>query len=281
MHRQYKIDDQFSSPYALRMLRTILKSFQLTEKEIKVFTKVLEAGAQPASYIARVCEMPRNTVRSMLDALVKKGLMVKTNRANTQYYMTEKKENLVRALKLKRMQTEEEFNNQIVLLEQYGDELSSRHWAASRPRITFYEGLNGLEKVYEDTLTSKEGLRSWASFDPLMQIKPEYFKNYFKRRAQKKVAMKSIHPDTPDAQEGQKRDAQELRQSALVPANKFNWLPEIQVYDNKINITSWSEKLGIIIESQEIADAMKVIFDLSFEAASNYGKVSKPVKLSE
>ena len=44
------------------------------------------------------------------------------------------------------------------------------------------------------------------------------------------------------------------------------------MYNNKINIASWKEKLGIIIESEEIADAMRVIFDMAFEAATCYGK---------
>ncbi|MDP4129512.1 MAG: FGGY-family carbohydrate kinase, partial [Bacteroidota bacterium] len=99
-------------------------------------------------------------------------LMVKSTRANTQYYATEKKENLMRMLKFKKLRTDEEIDAQVRLLEEYGEELSARHWATSRPRITFYEGLAGLEKVYEDTLTSKEGLRSWASYDPLSRVNP-------------------------------------------------------------------------------------------------------------
>lgn len=81
--------------------------------------------------------------------------------------------------------------------------------------------------------------------------------------------MQSIHPDTPAARQAQKRDKQELRKSILVPKEKFNIQPEIQVYNNKVNITSWKEKLGIIIESEEIAQAMKMIFDLSYEGAKN------------
>ncbi|MFH1670309.1 MAG: helix-turn-helix domain-containing protein [Patescibacteria group bacterium] len=271
-------DDQFSSAYNIGVNRNImidnlLKSFRLTNKETKIFLKVLELGSQPASNIARVCEMPRNTVRSILDGLVKKGLMVKTRRANTQYYATEKKENLIRSLKHKKVRAEEEIDNQIKLLEAYGDELSTRHWAKSRPRITFYEGTAGLEKVYEDTLTAKNGLKSWASYDDMLDSMPEYFETYFKRRAKKKIPMRSIHPDTPAAREGQARDMQELRDSALVPVDKFNWSPEIQVYNDKINITSWKEKLGIIIESEEIADALRTIFDMSYEAAASYGKV--------
>lgn len=275
--RQFLIDDQFSSSYTDHMLTNILKSFHLTDKETKVFLKVLSLGAQPASHIARVCEMPRNTVRSMLDGLVKKGLMIKTNRAHTQYYATENKDNLIRALKFRRLRIEQDIDHQIDLLETYGDELTSRHWAQSRPRITFYEGIAGLEKVYEDTLTAKTGLKSWASYDDLYESMPRYFESYFKRRAQKNIPMRSIHPDSQRAREGQMRDGEELRESALVPADKFTWTPEIQIYDDKINIASWKEKLSIIIESREVADALRAIFDLSYEAAKQYGKVSMDI----
>ncbi|MSR87001.1 hypothetical protein EXS70_02405 [Candidatus Peribacteria bacterium] len=254
------------------MITNILKAFQLTDKEIAVFLKCLEAGSQPASAVARLCEMPRNTVRSILDNLVKKELMVKTARANTQYYATEKKENLIRSLKHKQLRMEEETATQIKMLEEYGNELSARHWATSRPKITFYEGVAGLEKVYEDTLTAKQYLKSWASYDALYETQSEYFKSYFKRRARKGIPMRSIHPDTIESREGQKRDKDELRESCLIPASRFNWTPEIQVYNGKINITSGKEKLGIIIESQEIAEALEAIFDLSYEAAQKYGK---------
>lgn len=271
--RQYYIDEHVSSYYKYTMITNILRSFQLNEKEVAVFLKVLEAGLQPASSIARVCEMPRNTVRSILENLVKKGLLVKSTRANTQYYAVEKKENLIRTLKFKRLRADEEIEQQIKLLEEYGSELSSRQWAKSRPKITFYEGNAGLEKVYEDTLTATEGLKSWASYDSLNETGPAgYFPQYFKRRTKKGIPMRAIHPDTEPAHKGQLLDAEELRESALVPSEKYNWSPEIQIYDGKINITSWKEKLGIIIESQEIADALEMVFDLSYEAALQYGK---------
>lgn len=48
-----------------------------------------------------------------------------------------------------------------------------------------------------------------------------------------------------------------MRETALVPADKFKFSPEINIYDNKVMIASWREKLGIIIESHEIADAIE------------------------
>ena len=42
-----------------------------------------------------------------------------------------------------------------------------------------------------------------------------------------------------------------------MPPDRFYFSPEINIYDNKVMIAPWREKLGVIIESAEIADAMK------------------------
>ena len=67
-------------------------------------------------------------------------------------------------------------------------------------------------------------------------------------------------------------DKAEMRETALVPPDKYYFSPEINVYDNKVMIASWREKLGIIIESSEIADAMKKIYELAWAEAKRLDK---------
>ena len=87
--------------------------------------------------------------------------------------------------------------------------------------------------------------------------------------------MKSIHPDTPLSREGTKNNKKFLRRSILIPAANFDITPEIQVYDEKVNIVSWRDKLGVIIESREIADALTAIFDLCYRTAKRCYKEKK------
>ena len=84
--------------------------------------------------------------------------------------------------------------------------------------------------------------------------------------------MRSIHPDSALASASHQRDRSEHRVSRLVPAGRFAVKPEIQVYNNKVNIVSWPDRLGLIIESQDIADALRSIFELSFESAEKAAK---------
>jgi len=261
------------------MLIRFLDSLRLNAKERAIVLKLLTLGPQPASAVARHVEFPRNTVRSILDSLVRRGLLIRTRRSNTQYYALETPENIDRMLCYRAAQQAREFQAQRRCLADAKNELLSWSRSTSRPKVTFYEGWSGVVRVYEDTLTSKDKqLHAWASYDANAQALPEYFASYYLRRAKKGIHITSIHPDTPLAREHLSRATKELRTAALVPKRVFDIRPEVQVYDNKVNIVSWSEKLGIIIESQEIADALKTIFSLSFRAAQSFGTFSRPRK---
>jgi hypothetical protein len=96
---------------------------------------------------------------------------------------------------------------------------------------------------------------------------PDYFPKYYKRRAEKGIAIKAVIPNTEMARERIKHNQEEAREVALIPPGKYYFSPEINIYDNKVMIASWREKLGIIIESAEIADALKKIFELAWAEA--------------
>ncbi|MDE2079677.1 MAG: hypothetical protein KGI73_04840, partial [Patescibacteria group bacterium] len=136
-----------------------------------------------------------------------------------------------------------------------------------RPQVKFYEGTDGLKSVYEDTLTAHEPIRAYAAIEYMHEALGSYFPTYYKRRASKGISIKAIFPNTSLSQERVSHNKEELRETALVPIEKFGFYPEINIYDNKVMIASWREKLGIIIESAEIADAMKKIFELAWSEA--------------
>lgn len=246
------------------MLTQIAEIFKLDPKEKFILEKLYELGEQPASVIARHTGIQRNSTRFILDNLVEIGLVCKSLKANTQIYMIESKANIIKSLELKKKNIEAEYSKKIAKIKEYGDQLDNRFAPKNMPKVKFYEGEAGIEKVYEDTLNSEETIVSWASFDAMHGTLPEYFKTYYKRRSEKGIHIKSIHPDTKLAKERIKKDNMESRTSMLVDHSKYNWTPEIQVYNDKINIVSFKEKFGVIIESKEIAEALKTIFRLNW-----------------
>lgn len=248
------------------MLANFLRAFGLSAKESDLFQLCLRYPTQPASFLAKHIELPRNTVRGILDGLVEKGLLIRSRRANAQLYTPEDREGLRRLILSRREIFESELSSQLALLEESKAELSPSR--QTRPHIRICEGYEGIKRVYEDTLTAENGICSWASFDVNQQHLPTYFRNYYRRRANRKILMRSIHPDTPLARAHFARGKEEYREAILVDAQRFNILPEVQVYNDKVNIVSFTEKLGIIIESHELALAFRAIFELCFDSAA-------------
>jgi sugar-specific transcriptional regulator TrmB len=251
----------------VRSIDAVFEAFNLSLKERRIAECLLERGILRASTVANYCELPRNTVRGLLDKLVGEGFLVRTRRGNTHFYGVEQLGRLRMLLEEKRERVMEEVEQQLAALDQARENFTRPNGSSTKPRVTFYEGEDGIRRVYEDTLLSSERLRSWGSFDANRDALPKYFRTYYKRRAKRGISIKSLHPDSVLAREAQRLDPVELRECVLVPLPRFKVTPEIQVYDNKVNIVSWVDKLGIIIESKEIAEAFKDVFDLSFDGA--------------
>lgn len=249
-------------------LEQALINIGLSEKEAGVYISLLELGRGTVSQISRRANINRTTGYDILDSLSAKGLVSISGKEPKQEYSAESPENLSRFI------TEDikKKHDALKRTETLIPELKSIHNVTDRPRVRFYEGTEGLVEVYEDTLTSHEPIRAYATVDDMHAALPNYFPKYYKRRAVAGISIRAITPKTPVGIERRAQDKEEAREMAFVPADKYYFSPEINIYDNKVMIASWREKLGIIIESSEIADAMKKIYELAWAEAKRLEK---------
>ena len=145
---------------------------------------------------------------------------------------------------------------------------------AQQPRVKFYEGVEGLKKIYNITLQDKKPIFALTAVIP--KIDPELMKwlreYYVKKRREQKIFAKVISPKTRIAEEYCKHDKDDYRKTLLIPKEKFPISIEINIFGGKVALISYKENelLGVIIESREIAKSMRVFFDLSWEKALDY-----------
>ena len=240
----------------------------LSKNETKIYLALLELGKGTVSEITRKANLNRTTGYDVLDGLVAKGLASVSGKEPKQEYIAESPDKIEALLKREISATEEHLKE----IKNILPELKSLHNVAGRPKVRFYEGKQGLIDVYEDTLTSHETILAYATVDDMHRALPNYFPEYYKRRAEKGVAIRAIIPATEIGKERASKDKEEMRETALIPPDKYYFSPEINIYDDKVMIASWREKLGIIIESAEIADAMKKIHELAWAEAKRLDK---------
>lgn len=245
-----------------------LELIGLSSNEASAYIALLELGKGTVSQISRKASLNRTTGYDVLDRLFSKELVSISGKEPKQEYVAESPDRIERLISVELERRQKELGDARKIIP----ELKSLHNVAGRPQIRFYEGSEGLKHVYEDTLTSSEAIRAYASVDDVHAALPGYFPEYYKRRAKKDISIRAIFTDSPEGRELAKYDIEEKRESAFVSAEKYGFHPEINIYDNKIMIASWREKLGIIIESSEIADAMKKIYELAWLQAKNNQK---------
>lgn len=241
-----------------------LKKLGLTGNEAKVYAAILGLGRGTVSEISRKASINRTTGYDILDSLVARGLVSISGKEPKQEYVVESPDNLLKGL----ADRLEEAKRNFAEAQAFIPELKSMQKVGDRPQVKFYEGVEGLKHVFENTLTATSGkIIAFCSIDDQHAAIPGFYPAYYQRRKRAGIFMRALFPKTPASIERVKEDPNEYRTSLFVPGDKCAFHPAINVYDDKTMIASFREKLGIIIESKEIADAMKKVFELSWIGA--------------
>lgn len=257
-------------------IEKILQNFNFSEKEAAVYLALLELETATATQIADQSQINRSTVYVIIEALQKRGLIsINKEEDSITKYVASPPERL---LQLAEEETKR-YQNLVGQIHTVLPELKSRYRGDKpRPKVRLYEGKEGLISAYEDTLTASETIRAYASIENMHKALPGYFPDYYKRRANKGIAIRSVFPNTEEARQRSTHNNEERRESVLVPAVEYSFSPEINIYDNKIVFMSLVEKFSLIIESKELADALKKVFELSWKEAVRLDNQSKKKK---
>lgn len=249
------------------MLWQILANIGFTEKEAKVYVTLLELGSQPVSTIAKHAEINRTTCYLILDDLKKKGLVSSFDKASIKYFSASAPEGIKTYLNSKRkdIDIQETFlNSNFDILKNIIEQRTVK------PKVQFFEGLEGIKAVYMDTLKSTDGLLSFWAIDEIPHELNEFiFKEYIPERVKKKIKIKVIAPDHPSSRKVFEKNKEQLREMAFFPKT----LPlkiEINIYANKVAFMAYAneEYAGIIIDNPRISESMKTIHQLAWQFCS-------------
>lgn len=239
-------------------LHDILIDVGLNNKEAKVYLATLELGPSKASDISVRAKLNRITTYDILDKLTHKGFISTYRRENTKVFEAVDPDNIRNDIK-------EKYDRFRGVLP----DLRRLHGKTSHPRIRYYEGLEGIKKVYADTLTSKTEILNYADSKLIREFWPEYDDEYVGERVKKKIYLRGIAPRDDFGEEVAKESKQSHREIRLVPPTEFAFANEINVYDDKVSILSFGkdELVGMIIESPEIANTQRAIFMMAWSFA--------------
>ncbi|MBX4200895.1 hypothetical protein KW786_02080 [Candidatus Parcubacteria bacterium] len=244
-----------------------LIEYGLSSKEARVYLTLLKTGTSLVTDVAKEADINRSTAYVVLESLAKDGLVSITERKNVRLYTPAPPERIALNLENSAKKYSELVNSVKSILPELKSVYSG---SGPKPKIQFFEGLEGIKTVYEDTLTSKETIRAFASIESMHAALPGFFPDYYKRRTERNIKIRAIFPDTDQAKERIKNDQQEKRESILVSKDKYSFTPEINIYDHKVVFMSLKERFALVIESEEVADALKKAFELAWLGAKKH-----------
>ncbi len=242
----------------------------ISPKAAKAYLALLELGPSSISSIAKKAGLNRTTLYDIIPSLIIEGLASRVLNTKTEKYEAQSPEHLPLLLERK--------ISQLQLQMGHIEELATRlgylalYSKTSKPKVTLFEGEEGVKKMYEDSLMCKTYIRSFLAPESLKSFDDEFADNYFKRRTQKKVKILGIINDSPEARDYLKHEQELLREIRIVPTEIMDIKPEVYVYDNKVAFYSLKERYGVLVESADIAEAIAKLYDLAWLSAGTFDK---------
>ncbi|MFC1751124.1 TrmB family transcriptional regulator [Pseudomonadota bacterium] len=246
-----------------------LKEIGLTASEATIYLTLLSIGTNSASIVAKNANTNRSTCYTTLINLAQKGFIERTIKNRVTYFTAMEPNFILSQLKNKQEDMKYQIENLSHTLANF--ELL-KNSLQKKPKVVFFEGEQGVKNIMENTLTSKGILRAYACLDGLTNLLPNYFPEYYKRRVKKGIEVKAIYPASIHSYMHKLNDRKELRQSRLIP-EEFNFHLDILIFDSKVAITSIKENFGVLIDSEDMANAQRRIFDLIWESTAIYDEV--------
>ncbi|MBT6068894.1 hypothetical protein HOG48_04015 [Candidatus Peregrinibacteria bacterium] len=257
------------------MISSFLTKFGLTNNEKSIYLFLLSHGESIASIIGKRLNIKRVTAYASLDSLSKKKLVNSFQKDGVTYFEAMSPEEILHVCKEKSSEAlnlEEQAKNILPALKKL-ESSKAEPVLEIRGKIKYYQGLESVKKLILETL--EESDKEQLCFG-LNKYHTEHLSDewgiYTKKRASIGMNVRSIQPDTKAAKEYKKRDKNELRETRLVPKNKFPANCELNVIGDMIAIfTSHGDTpTGAKIYNKDMSQVLRSLFELAWEKADRY-----------
>lgn len=140
----------------------------------------------------------------------------------------------------------------------------------NKPVVTYYEGVEGIKKVYMDTI--KEGKEMWSLVET-SEVDPAIYEwlttTYVVDRVKKDIKVKAIVASGSKTKIYTGLNEKELRETKVISSDKFPFENEINIYGNKMAIVNYrkgTKLLGVIIDNPILVNTFRSWFNLTWQS---------------
>lgn len=235
-----------------------LQKLGLSDKEARVYLAALELGYAPIQDIAKKAGINRATTYVIMDQLIHKGIAAHFNKGKKRYFVAEAPDKLMGLLRIRERELEEQRREYKRILPELR---SLYNLSDSKPKVLFYEGLDGILAIQDDILTSgTSATYGIAVPDDWFKHFPEDAERDFdKQRRAKKIKSHVVYSSAEPIADAVNDD---LTERYWLPSEHFPFEGDITVYDNKVILTTVRDSLsGVVIENSNIANTIRSYYN--------------------
>lgn len=231
-----------------KLSNSLLHSLNLTEAQASVYAAALELGVANMQQLATKSGIKRTSIYNFIEEMKERGFIVEITKRKRTMYSAVAPEQLVEIEKTR-----------LAELEHALPELRAiQNESMTKPRVAFYDGIEGIKEVYADILKDKKEIVAFEDLENMKKVLPDSFYRWFPtERARRNITIKSILRDSPEARKITELDIRLLRKTKLI--NSSDWKTEINIYGDKVALMSYRTKIPfcVLIEDHNIAETLR------------------------
>lgn len=242
----------------------ILKNIGFSPDQIAVYNTLLEYKKLPASTVASKAKVSRVITYKILSHFVDIGIVEKIDPPKSIALFSATSPEHLRALVERKKNEANAFES---ACEQAISTLKPKYnLLTDKPGVLFYEGVYGLQKLYDDVIDESSDIlliqspkdREHPETEPLIQ-------KQIKAQVRNNIHVRAITPLVEDTKEFiEKYDKDNLVARRVVPAELLNEPAQIIVYGTqKVGITSFEKTMiTTIIDDPAIHQTFRTLFEI-------------------
>ena len=236
-------------------LDRVLIEIGLTETEVRFYLAALELGQAPIRDVAVKANIGRTSAYDVFARLAEHRLVseVPSESGRSLLIAAEAPDRILEILEARRRE-----------LEHILPELRSLHnHSASKPKVRYYQGQEGIKSVLEETLACRSSeLLGMLSMRDLYEVPGrDWMDDLVRRRIEAGVKLRVVRVHSSDLHALWPESASDRRSLRYAPAG-FDFTMTSYIYDDKVAIiSSRRENFAMTIESGEFAQMQTGLFE--------------------
>ncbi len=228
---------------------------------LSVYLASLELGVANIQELSRKSGVKRTSIYNFIDELKLKQFLTEIKRGKRKLVLATNPRLLIDTQK-----------SRVDFLESMMPELLAiNNEAKNKPRVSYYEGFEGIKEVYNSMLRDKQVIYAWEDLDQAQKTFPKkFFESYPVERSKLTIPFRSIVKDSPFARKFTfDNDKRLSRQSKFISASNLG--TEINIFGNKVALFNLrkSTPLAVLIQDHEIAETLKIIWQELWDRLSD------------